>query len=173
MEYNVVTSRQGCLDMLEMKLDVHTGFVAINNYPIELKDVDTFKNSAFYKFFSPLTKIGPFYFAIDNIKWKDQIFILELRPSVFSFTPSLFLTSKDGNFYKTLEDWDKRASLSNLSDEQQRLTAWVESEITSKPKLKITTPHMEFNGSMNGEVLLYSLMKKASIVVFISNGMFD
>lgn len=32
---------------------------------------------------------------------------------------------------------------------------------------------MEFNGSMNGEVLLYSLMKKASIVVFISNGMFD
>ncbi|MEG5900342.1 hypothetical protein [Enterobacter bugandensis] len=159
--------------MLEMKLDVHTGFVAINNYPIELKDVDTFKNSAFYKFFSPLAKIGPFYFAIDNIKWKDQIFILELRPSAFSFTPSLFLTSKDGNFYKTLEDWDKRASLSNLSDEQQRLTAWVESEITSKPKLKITTPHMEFNGSMNGEVLLYSLMKKASIVVFISNGIFD
>lgn len=140
MEYNVVTSRQGCLDMLEMKLNVHTGLVAINNYPIELKDVDTFKNSAFYKFFSPLAKIGPYYFAIDNIKWKDQIFILELRPSAFSFTPSLFLTSKDGSFYKTLEDWDKRASLSNLSDEQQRLTAWVESEITSKPKLKITTP---------------------------------
>lgn len=59
--------------------------------------------------------------------------------SIF-FSPSLFLTSKDGNFYKTLEDWDKRTSLSNLLDEQQRLTAWVESEITSKPKHKITTP---------------------------------
>ncbi|ENY3731264.1 TPA: hypothetical protein N5K73_004438 [Enterobacter kobei] len=126
--------------MLEMELDVHTGFVAINNYPIELKDVDTFKNSAFYKFFSLLTKIGYLYFAIDNITWKSQIFILELRPSAFSFTPSLFLTSKDGSFYKTLNDWDKRESLSNLSDEQQRLTAWVESEITSKPKLKITNP---------------------------------
>lgn len=159
--------------MLEMNLDVHTGFVAINNYPLELKDVDTFKNSKFYKFFSPLTKIGSFYYSIDNIKWKDQVFILELRPSVFSFSPSIFLTSKDGSFYKTLNDWDKRASLSNLSDERQRLTAWVENEITSKPKLKITPPHMEFNGSMNGEVLLYSLMKKASIVVFISNGMFD
>ena len=99
MEFNVVTSRQSGLDMLEMKLDVHTGFVAINNYPIELKDVDTFKNSAFYKFFSPLTKICPFYFAIDNIKWKDQVFILELRPSVFSFSPLIFLTSKDGIFY--------------------------------------------------------------------------
>ncbi|ELJ5856461.1 hypothetical protein RS425_004929 [Enterobacter kobei] len=126
--------------MLEMELDVHTGFVAINNYPIELKDVDTFNNSAFYKFFSPLNKIGYLYFAIDNITWKSQIFILELRPSAFSFTPSLFLTSKDGSFYKTLNDWDKRESLSNLSDEQQRLTAWVESEITSKPKLKITNP---------------------------------
>lgn len=109
--------------MLEMELDVHTGFVAINNYPIELKDVDTFKNSAFYKFFSPLAKIGSFYFAIDNVKWKGQIFILELRPSAFSFTPSLFLTSKDGSFYKTLNDWGKRASQSNLSDEQQRLTS--------------------------------------------------
>lgn len=91
-----------------------------------------------------MTKIGSFYFAIDNIKWKDQVFILELRPSAFSFTPSLFLTSKDGSFYKTLNDWDKRASLSNLSDEQQRLTAWVESEITSKPKLKITNPPYGF-----------------------------
>jgi len=120
--------------MLEMNLDVHTGFVAINNYPLELKDVNTFKNPAFYKLFSPLTSIGPFYFSIDNIKWKDQVFILELRPSVFSFSPSIFLTSKDGSFYKTLDDWDKRANLSNLSDERQRLTAWVENEITSKPK---------------------------------------
>ena len=46
--------------MLEMKLDVHTGFVEINNYPIELKDVDTFKYSVFYKTFSPFTSIGPF-----------------------------------------------------------------------------------------------------------------
>ncbi|EPK4277575.1 hypothetical protein QCK02_004508 [Enterobacter mori] len=140
MEYNVVTSRQGGLDILEMNLDVHTGFVAINNYPLELKGVDTFKNSAFYKFFSPLTSIGPFYFSIDNIKWKDQVFILELRPSVFSFSPSIFLNSNDGSFYKTLDDWGKRANLSNLSDERQHLTAWVENEITSKPKLKITTP---------------------------------
>lgn len=125
--------------------------MAINNYPLELKDVDTIKYSAFYKFFTPLTSIGPFYFSIDNIKWKNQIFILELRPSVLSFSLSISLTSKDGSFYKTLDDWDKRANLSNLSGEQQRLTAWVQNEITSKPKLKITNPHMEFNGSMNGE----------------------
>lgn len=41
MEYNVVTSRQGSLDMLEMKLDVHTGFVAINSHLLELKDDET------------------------------------------------------------------------------------------------------------------------------------
>ena len=87
MEYNVVTSRQGGLNMLEMKLDVHTGFVAINNYPIELKDVDTFKNSAFYKFFSPLTTVGPFYFAIDNIKWKDQVFHFGTKAFSIFFYP--------------------------------------------------------------------------------------
>ncbi|MEH3776378.1 hypothetical protein POW02_20430 [Enterobacter asburiae] len=48
-----------------------------------------------------------------------------------------FLTSKDGSFHKTLEDWDKRVNQSNLSDEQQRLTSWVENEIISSPKLKI------------------------------------
>ncbi|MCA2028170.1 hypothetical protein LDK53_19685 [Enterobacter sp. K16B] len=126
--------------MLEMNFDVNSGFVAINNYPLELKDVETFKNSEFYMLFSPLNTIGSYYFSIDNIDWKDQTFILELRPSVFSFSPSIFLTSKNGNFYKTLWDWDKRANLRNLSEEEQRLTAWVESEITSHPKLKISTP---------------------------------
>lgn len=126
--------------MLEMNFDVNSGFVAINNYPLELKDVETFKNSEFYTLFSPLNTIGSYYFSIDNIEWKDQTFILELRPSVFSFSPSIFLTSKNGNFYKTLWDWDKRANLRNLSEEEQRLTAWVESEITSRPKLKISLP---------------------------------
>lgn len=126
--------------MLEMNFDVNSGFVAINNYPLELKDVETFKNSEFYMLFSPLNTIGSYYFSIDNIDWKDQTFILELRPSVFSFSPCIFLTSKNGNFYKTLWDWDKRANLRNLSEEEQRLTAWVDSEITSRPKLKISAP---------------------------------
>ena len=126
--------------MLEMNFDVNSGFVAINNYPLELKDVETFKNSEFYMLFSPLNTIGSYYFSIDNIDWKDQTFILELRPSVFSFSPCIFLTSKNGNFYKTLWDWDKRANLRNLSEEEQRLTAWVNSEITSRPKLKISAP---------------------------------
>ncbi|HFR3111041.1 TPA: hypothetical protein ACHVDY_000136 [Enterobacter hormaechei] len=168
MEYKVVTSKKGGVDMLEMKLDVHTGFVEINNYPIELKDVDTFKNSAFYKFFSPLTTVGPFYFAIDNVKWKDQVFILELRPSAFSFSPSLFLTSKDGSFYKTLEDWDKRASLSNLSDEQQRLTVWVENEITSNPKLKINNPPYGFQWRHEwGNIVVQSNEKSFDCGVYI------
>lgn len=126
--------------MTEMKLDANNGFVTINNHPIELNNIETFKKSKFYKLFSPFTPIGPFYFAIDNIEWKDQMFILELRPAVFSFSPSIFLTSKGGDFYKTLGDWDKRASLHNLSEEQQRLTAWVENEITSISKVKINKP---------------------------------
>lgn len=125
--------------MLEMHFDVNSGLVAIDNYPLELKDLETFKNSEFYKLFSPFTTTGHYYFSIDNIDWKDQTFILELRPSVFSFSPSIFLTSKTGNFYKTLGDWNKRANLNNLSEEEQRLTAWIENEITSHPKLKIIT----------------------------------
>lgn len=159
--------------MLEMKLDLHTGFVAINNYPIELNDVDTFKNSTFYRFLSSLTTVGPFYFAIYNIKWKDQVFILELRPSVFSFSPLIFLTSKGGSFYKTLVDWDKRASLNNLSDEQQRLISWVQNKITSSPKLKINNPPYGFQWDHDWGRIVVQSNKKSSIVVFISNGMFD
>ena len=101
--------------MLEMNFDINSGFVAINNCPLELKDVETFKNSEFYMLFSPLNTIGSYYFSIDNIDWKDQTFILELRPSVFSFSPSIFLTSKNGDFYKTLWNWDKRANLRDLT----------------------------------------------------------
>lgn len=76
--------------MLEINFDVNSGFVAINNYPLELKDVETFKNSEFYTLFSPLNTIGSYYFSIDNIEWKDQTFILELRPSVFILAHPIF-----------------------------------------------------------------------------------
>ncbi len=154
--------------MLDMNLDVHNGFVTINNYLLELRDIETFKKSEFYNLFSPLTTIGYFYFSIDNIKWKDQVFILELRPSVFSFSPLIFLTSKDGSFYKTLADWDKRASLSNLSDEQKRLTAWVENEITSSPKLKINNPSYGFQWEHDwGRIVVQSNEKSFDCGIYI------
>ena len=53
--------------MLEMHFDVNSGLVAIDNHPLELKDLETFKNSEFYKLFSPFTTIGHYYFSIDNI----------------------------------------------------------------------------------------------------------
>lgn len=59
--------------MLEMHFDVNSGLVAIDNHPLELKDLETFKNSEFYKLFSPFTTIGHYYFSIDNIDGKIKL----------------------------------------------------------------------------------------------------
>lgn len=50
-----------------MNLDVNNGFVTIDNYSLELSDLESLKNSSFYKHFSPLTTLGPFYLSIDDI----------------------------------------------------------------------------------------------------------
>ncbi|MBS2288226.1 hypothetical protein KFZ19_26990, partial [Salmonella enterica subsp. enterica serovar Typhimurium] len=65
-------------------------------------------------------------------------------------------------------EWDKRASLSNLSDEQQRLTVWVENEITSKPNLKINNPPYGFQWRHEwGNIVVQSNEKSFDCGVYI------
>ena len=107
--------------MKKMTLNFKDGSIKIDGYSIELSSFENFTSSEFYKAHSEFTRIGKFYFAKDDIEWEGQNFIVEFRPAVFSFNSSLFLTSKDGDFYQTLKDWELRASLKNLKDEERRL----------------------------------------------------
>ncbi|MFB4486288.1 hypothetical protein ACE3IQ_03195 [Enterobacter hormaechei subsp. steigerwaltii] len=126
--------------MKKMTLNFKDGSIKIDGYSIELSSFENFTSSEFYKAHSEFTRIGKFYFAKDDIEWEGQNFIVELRPAVFSFNSSLFLTSKDGDFYQTLKDWELRASLKNLKDEERRLTDWIQNKLSKEKMVKISTP---------------------------------
>jgi len=123
--------------MKMMILDEKTGLLTIDGFAIELTSSEAFTSSDFYRVF-PLTKVGQFYFSIDDVLWKGESFILEFRPAIFSFRPCIFLTSKDGDFFKTFTDWNKRADLGGLKKEEERLTSWVGMQLPSIFKNKIT-----------------------------------
>ncbi|ELJ5856469.1 hypothetical protein RS425_004938 [Enterobacter kobei] len=126
--------------MKKMTFNVKNGNVKIDDYPIELSSFEIFTSSEFYKTHPQFTKIGKFYFSKNDIEWEGQNFIVEFRPAIFSFNPSLFLTSKDGDFYQLLKDWDKRASLKNLEEEERRLTEWVQNKFSRNNMGKINKP---------------------------------
>lgn len=120
-------------------LDKKTGLLAIDSVVIELTSVETFTSSDFYRMFS-LTKVGQFYFSIDDVVWGGKEFILELRPAIFSFKPCVFFTSKDSDFFRTFTDWSKRADLEGLKKEEEILTSWVRAQLPSVCSNKITIP---------------------------------
>ncbi|MGS6399389.1 hypothetical protein ACVGXU_14130, partial [Enterobacter hormaechei] len=43
-------------------------------------------------------------------------------------------------FYQTLKDWELRASLKNLKDEERRLTDWIQNKLSKEKMVKISTP---------------------------------
>lgn len=122
-----------------MGFDEKTGALNINEHPIELSSLGDFLNSYFYNN-TELNNIGKYYFSLDSVTWLGESFVVEFRPSVFSFSPSINLVSKESDFYNNLFDWGKRADLMALKNEENRLTTWVDERFFLGKKQYISAP---------------------------------
>ncbi|WP_156816656.1 MULTISPECIES: hypothetical protein [Serratia] len=56
-----------------------------------------------------------------------ELFFMEIRPSIGHFSPCIFLISRTGDFFNSLSLWEKRADLSGLKNEEERMINWVRS----------------------------------------------
>ncbi|WP_337027635.1 hypothetical protein [Pantoea eucalypti] len=126
--------------MKKINLGESNGALLIDGNEIDLSSYSAFTNSSFFKCADDLTPFGKYYFFSKDVLWHNEPFFVEFRPSVFSIKGSVFLTSKTGEFFKNMNDWEKRANLNILKGEESRLFAWVLNRYPSNYKGTIENP---------------------------------
>lgn len=108
-----------------MNLDESNGALHIDGSEIDLSSYEAFTKSLFFNSVDDLTPVGKYRFFSEDVSWHDEPFTVEFNPAVFSFKSLVFLTSKTGDFYKSLSDWEKRANVKALKEEEKRMFAWM------------------------------------------------
>jgi len=108
-----------------MNLDESNGALHIDGSEIDLSSYEAFTKSLFFNSVDDLTPAGKYRFFSEDVSWHDEPFTVEFNPAVFSFKSLVFLTSKTGDFYKSLSDWEKRANVKALKEEEKRMFAWM------------------------------------------------
>lgn len=108
-----------------MNLDESNGALHIDGSEIDLSSYEAFTKSRFFNSVDDLTPAGKYRFFSEDVSWHDEPFTVEFNPAVFSFKSLVFLTSKTGDFYKSLSDWEKRANVKALKEEEKRMFAWM------------------------------------------------
>ncbi|WP_367143908.1 hypothetical protein [Pantoea stewartii] len=126
--------------MKKMTLDVNTGGLRINENEIELESYDSFIKSHFFQLSDDLTCVGKYCFFAKEIIWHNEPFTIEFRPAFFSFKKSVYLISKSGGYFQSLHDWNKKADLNMLKDEEKRLYEWTRNKYPGNYDGEIKNP---------------------------------
>lgn len=101
------------------------GVLHVDGSKIELSSYEKFINSSFFKSSDDLIRVGEYSFSAKNVIWHDEPFYVQFRPTIFSINKSVFLISKTGDFYKNISDWEKRANVKTLNEEEKRMFEWM------------------------------------------------
>lgn len=111
--------------MKTMNLEESSGALHIDGNEIDLSSYEAFTKSFFFNSVDDLIPVGKYRFFSKDVSWHDEPFTIEFNPAVFSFKALVFLTSKTGDFYKNLSDWEKRANVKALKEEEKRMFEWM------------------------------------------------
>lgn len=123
-----------------MNLDESNGALHIDGSEIDLSSYEAFTKSLFFNSVDDLTPVGKYRFFSEDVSWHDEPFTVEFNPAVFSFKSLVFLTSKTGDFYKSLSDWEKRANVKALKEEEKRMFAWMLNRYPNNYKGELKDP---------------------------------
>lgn len=123
-----------------MNLDESNGALHIDGSEIDLSSYEAFTKSFFFNSVDDLTPVGKYRFFSEDVSWHDEPFTVEFNPAVFSFKALVFLTSKTGDFYKSLSDWEKRANVKALKEEEKRMFAWMLNRYPNNYKGELKDP---------------------------------
>lgn len=124
----------------KMTLDVNTGVLRINENKIELESYDSFIKSQFFQSSDDLTRVGKYFFFAREIIWHNESFMIEFRPAFFPLKSSVYLISKSGGYFQRLHDWNKKADLNMLKDEEEMLHEWTRNKYPENYDGKIKNP---------------------------------
>jgi hypothetical protein len=120
--------------------DFDTGSLFVNKHLLTISSYDSFISSELFVKTREIEKSGAYYFNLPNVEWMGELFFMEIRPSIGHFSPCVFLISRTGFFFNSLSSWEKRADLSGLKNEEERMINWVRSNKENGDERVITQP---------------------------------
>ncbi|NEG56865.1 hypothetical protein [Pantoea agglomerans] len=147
------------------------GALLVDGSNIELSSYEKFINSSFFKSSDDLISVGEYYFSAKNIMWHNEPFHVQFRPAIFSINKSVFLISKTGDFYKSLSDWEKRANVKVLKEEEKRMFKWMLNRYPDNYKGELKEPPYGHVWSFEwGEITVQSEEKSFNCGIYIEWG---
>ncbi|MDH1170181.1 hypothetical protein [Pantoea agglomerans] len=147
------------------------GALLVDGSNIELSSYEKFINSSFFKSSDDLISVGEYYFSAKNVMWHNEPFHVQFRPAIFSINKSVFLISKTGDFYKSLSDWEKRANVKVLKEEEKRMFKWMLNRYPDNYKGELKEPPYGHVWSFEwGEITVQSEEKSFNCGIYIEWG---
>ncbi|MFL6613247.1 MAG: hypothetical protein ACJ8LD_05965 [Pantoea agglomerans] len=147
------------------------GALLVDGSNIELSSYEKFINSSFFKSSDDLISVGEYYFSTKNVMWHNEPFHVQFRPAIFSINKSVFLISKTGDFYKSLSDWEKRANVKVLKEEEKRMFKWMLNRYPDNYKGELKEPPYGHVWSFEwGEITVQSEEKSFNCGIYIEWG---
>lgn len=144
------------------------GALLVDGSKIELSSYEKFINSSFFKSSDDLVKVGEYYFSTKSVMWHNEPFHVQFRPAIFSVNKSVFLISETGDFYKKINDWEKRADVNVLIAEEKRLHDWMMEEYSGNYKGELKNPpYGHVWGFSWGEITVQSNEKSFTCGIYI------
>lgn len=144
------------------------GALLVDGSKIELSSYEQFINSSFFKSSDDLIHVGEYYFSAKNVMWHNEPFHVQFRPAIYSVNKSVFLISKTGEFYKNINDWEKRANVNVLISEEKRLYEWMMEKYPGNYKGELKDPpYGHVWGFSWGEITVQSNEKSFTCGIYI------
>jgi hypothetical protein len=118
--------------MIDFEVNIADGKVQLDNNYLLIQREDEFIVSELYKYLESKNKIQrliPYHYTVNTVLWFDKKFELIIRPLCFSNFPFMVqLIYKEGEYFKTINDWDKVSNIDMLNKEVDFLSRWVSEE---------------------------------------------
>ncbi|MEB6222037.1 hypothetical protein [Pantoea anthophila] len=154
-----------------LTLDEKNGDLFIDGSKIDLSSCEAFTKLVFLESIDGLTSFGKYRFFLNEVSWHNEPFTVEFNPAVFSFKGLVCLTSKTGDFYKSFSNWDKRANVKALKEEQNRMLAWMLNKYPSNYEGELKEPpYGNFWSFEWGEITVQSNERSFDCGIYIVRG---
>lgn len=117
------------MHMIDFEINIADGKVKLDNKDLLIQREDEFIVSEPYKYLESINKVQrliPYHYTVNAVLWFSKEFVLIVRPLCFSNLPFMMqLIYKEGEYYKSINDWNKVSNIDMLNKEVDFLYRWV------------------------------------------------
>ncbi|MCF8582138.1 hypothetical protein L2X67_20240 [Enterobacter ludwigii] len=115
--------------MIDFKINMIDGNVKLDNKYLSIQKEDAFIFSELYKYLkskNEIQRLIPYHYTINTALWSGKKFEIIIRPLCFSNLPFMVqIICKEGEYYNSINDWNKVSDIDMLNKEVDFLYHWV------------------------------------------------